>query len=141
MRTIHWELMGSVLGQALFNITVMTAIVTLFGTAALKYFARSVPWLSHAFIFFWAMFRVMLVVLVITFVGVIFDIPTGPLSGVFTFLGIGAVGTLITRNLGKHYGLPTKFPAIGAKTMFVLFILIWVIVIVVYLLSVEFKMP
>lgn len=141
MRTIHWELMGPVLGQVLFNITVMTAIVTLFGTVVLKYFARSVPWLSHAFIFFWAMFRVMLVVLVITFIGVIFDIPAGPLSGIFTFLGIGAVGTLITRHLGKHYGLPTKFPAVGAKTIFVLFILMWVIVIAVYVLTVGFKMP
>jgi hypothetical protein len=141
VRTIHWELMGPALGQVIFNITIMTLVVTLFGTFVMKYFVRTVPLLSLAFIFFWAMFRVMLVVVVITFIGVIFDVPAGPLSGVFTFLGIGAVGTLITRHLGKHYGLPTKFPASGAKTIFVLFILMWVIVIAVYLLTVGFKMP
>ena len=81
------------------------------------------------------MFRVMLVVVVITFIGVIFNISAGPLSGVFAFLGIGAVGTLITRYFSKHYGLSTKFPAVGAKTMFVLFVLMWVIVIAGYVLT------
>jgi len=141
MRTIHWDLMGPVLAQVLFNITIMTLVVTLFGTFVMKYFARTVPLLSLALIFFWAMFRVLIVTVIITFIGVIFDISVGMLSSIFTFIGVGIVGWLITRHMSKHYGMPRKFPAVGAKVMTTLFIIMWVIVITVYLLTVGFKMP
>ncbi len=79
------------------------------------------------------MFRVMLVVVALTFAGVIFGISAGALSGVFSLLGVGAVGWLITRDLAKNYGTPTKFPAVGAKVMLSLFVLMWILVGVVFL--------
>jgi hypothetical protein len=96
MRTINWSVLGPVLLQVMLNVTIMTLVMTLFGTAVLKYFVRNVPLLSHAFIFFWAMFRVMVVAAVCIVVATIFDIHAGLFSAVFAILGMGAVGTLIT---------------------------------------------
>jgi hypothetical protein len=94
----------------------------------MKYFVRQVPLISHAIIFFWAAFRVLLVVVVFTFLGVIFNISTGTLSGLLGLLALSAVGWLITRHLAKNYGTPTKFPSVGAKVMASMLVISWIFV-------------
>ncbi len=84
----------------------------------LKFFVPPVPLLRAAIIVFWATFRVLLVFVAATFITVIFSIHMSPaLNGVFAIIGLCAIGSLITHHLGQHYGLPTKFPAAGAKVV------------------------
>jgi len=70
--------------------------------------------------------------MVITVVGVIFDLSAGTFSGILAMIGVCIVGWLITRHMARRYGIPTKFPAIGAKVMTTMIVLMWVIIGVVY---------
>lgn len=136
MQTINWNLLSSAVAEVLFNISVATLVVTIFGMLALKFFVRPVPLLSHAIIFFWAMFRVLLVVSVVTF-GVVLagiQIPSA-FSGLFSLAGLWAVGWLINRDLQKRYGVPTKFPSAGFKVVLSLFVLCWIFVGAYFLLT------
>lgn len=141
MREIHWDLMGPALGHALFYTALLSLAYTLLGMFIMKYFVPKVPLISHAIILFWAIFRVMLVAIVLIFAGVMFNISAGPLSGVLSLLGMCAVGWLITRHMTKNYGTPTKFPAVGAKVMFSTLVLMWVLIIIVYVATLVFGAP
>lgn len=134
MQNINWNMVGPAFAQVLFNITVASLFLTVFGALLLKYFVRQVPILSCALLFFWALFRVLFVVSVLYFLTIVFALSMGALSGVFSLVGMCMVGWLITRDLGRLYGVPTKFPAVGAKVMGSLFILGWLVIIAAYLI-------
>jgi hypothetical protein len=121
--------MGIAIAQILMRLTIACAVLTLLAAPVMKIFVRELPLHKLAFISFWAIFRVLFVAAVVM-VGIQFshvDVPVG-LDGLFVLIGMCAVGSLITYGL-EQYGIPKrKFPGIGARTVFVLLILSWVIV-------------
>jgi hypothetical protein len=138
MREIHWDSIGLALGQALFGVVLLSLVWTLLGMLVMKYFVRHVPLVSHAIILFWAIFRVLLAVLGLTIAGALLDISAGPFAGLLSLLGMCAIGWLITRDLAEKYGTPTKFPAVGAKVMFSMLALTWIIIGIIYVVSSAF---
>lgn len=112
----------------LLNLTALCLISSAIGACVMKYFVRQQSYKTHFIIFLWAIARVMFVVVIALFIMTFKEISLGPLSGLASFLGMVAVGFLITRNL-KSYGVTSsKFPGVGAKTMMVLFMLMWLVV-------------
>jgi len=100
----------------------------------MKYFARRVPLLNHAAILFWATLRVQIVAFGLIYLGRVFGISLRSLSSLLGLLASCAVGWLVTRDLSRKYGTPTKFPAVGAKvviTMIIITLLIVVAIIVI----------
>ena len=129
MHTIRWDLLPGVISQVLINIAIFTLVLTIFGAVVLKYFVRTVPLLSHAILYFWAVFRVLFVVvaawLIVVLIGI--EIPSA-FSGLLSIAGMCVVGWLITHDLAKRYGVPSKFPGPGFKTMLSLLVLSWMFV-------------
>ena len=119
--------------QALFTLVIFWAIWVFAGMIVMKYFVRQVPILNHAAILFWASFRVQIVVLALMFLGRIFGVSQQVLSGILSVLALCAVGWLVTQHLARNYGVPTKFPAVGAKVMTTMFAITWLIVIAMIL--------
>ena len=122
------------LDQSLFVIIVF-CVWTLVGTFVMKYFVRRVPILNHAAILFWAALRVQIFVLTLILLRSVFNISIGPLSGLFSVLALCAVGWLVTQNLSRNYGVPIKFPAVGAKVMTTMAIISLVIVIAIIVIT------
>jgi hypothetical protein len=135
MRQIHWDALAPAPAQALFTLVIFCVIWTLVGMFVMKYFVRQVPILNHAAILFWATFRVQIVVLALIFLGSIFGISLRALSGLFSVLALCAVGWLLTHHLSKNYGVPTKFPAVGAKVVTTMVIITWLIVIAIIVMT------
>jgi hypothetical protein len=133
MRHINWALAPS-LNQALFAIIVF-CVWMLVGALVMKYFVRQAPILNHAAILFWAAFRVQIVVFALILLGSIFNISIRPLSSLFSVLALCAVGWLVTRHLSRNYGVPTQFPAVGAKVMTTMAIFILLIVIAIIVIT------
>ncbi len=129
MRQLHWDGLALVPAQALFTLAIFCVVWTLVGMFVMKYFVRQVPILNHAAILFWATFRVQTVVLASIFLASIFGISLRPLWGLFSVLVPCAVGWLVTQHLSRNYGVPTKFPAIGAKVATTMVVITWLIVI------------
>jgi len=115
MQHIHWALAPS-LNQALFMI-ILFCLWTLIGSFVMKYFVRQAPISTHAAILFWATLRVQIVVIALILSGGMFGISIRPFSGLFSVLALCATGWLVTQHLSRNYGVPTKFPAVGAKVM------------------------
>jgi hypothetical protein len=136
VQNIHWDLLPGAIFQVLINLAIITFVLTIFGACILKYFVRTVPLLSLAILFFWAVFRVLFVVAVAMFVAILLrlEFPLG-FSGLFSIAGMCVVGWLITRDLAKRYGVPSKFPGPGFKTMLGLLALSWVFVGAYFLLA------
>jgi|ERR1700733_3169826 len=97
----------------------------------MKYFVRQVPILNHAAILFWAALRVQIVALVLILLGRIFGISVVALSGLFSVLALCATGWLVTQHLSRSYGVPAKFPAVGAKVMTTMVIITLLIVVAI----------
>jgi hypothetical protein len=135
MHTIRWDLLPGVISQVFINMAILTLVLTIFGALVLKYFVRTVPLLSHAILFFWAVSRVLFVVIAVTFIVVLtrIEIPTA-FAGLFSLVCMCAVGWLITHDLAKRHGVPSKFPGPGFKTMLSLLALSWVFVGALFLL-------
>ena len=119
--------------QALFTLVIFWVIWVFAGMFVMKYFVRQVPSLNHAAILFWASFRVQIVVLALMFLGRIFGVSQQVLSGILSVLALCAVGWLVTQHLARNYGVPTKFPAVGAKVVTTMFAITWLIVIAMIL--------
>jgi hypothetical protein len=117
MRQLHWDALAPAPAQALFTLAVFCVVWTLVGMFVMKYFVRQVPILNHAAILFWATFRVQIAILALIFLASIFGISLRPLWGFFSVLALCATGWLVTKHLSRNYGVPTKFPAVGAKVM------------------------
>jgi len=82
----------------------------------------------------WATLRVQIVVLGLIYLASAFGISVRSLSSLLGLLASCAVGWLVTRDLSRKYGTPTKFPAVGAKvviTMIIITLLIVVAIIVI----------
>jgi hypothetical protein len=104
---------------------------TLIGALIMKYFARQVPIRIHAAILFWAALRVQLVAGVLVLLARVLGIPMAAFSGLFGVLALCATGWLVTRQLSRDYGVPTKFPAIGTRVMTMMVIITLMTVVVV----------
>ena len=78
------------------------------------------------------LFIVAAVWLIVALLGIV--IPSA-LSGLFSFAGMCIVGWLITHDLAKRYGVSSKFPGPGFKTMLSLLVLSWVFVGAYFLLA------
>jgi hypothetical protein len=135
MLQIGWDAMAPAPIQALFTLVIFSVIWTLVGMFAMKYFVRQVPLLNLAAILFWATFRVQIVVLASIFLGGIFGISIRALSGLFSVFALCAVGWLVTQHLSRNFGVPTKFPAVGAKVMTTMVIITWLIVIAIIVIT------
>ena len=133
MQHIHWALAPS-LNQALFTIIVF-GVWTLIGAFVMKYFVRQVPVRNHAAILFWAALRVQIVVFALILLGSIFGISIRPLSGLLSVLALCATGWLVTQHLSRNYGVPTKFPAVGAKVMTTMAVILLLIVIAMFVIT------
>jgi hypothetical protein len=134
MPQIHWTALAPSLAQALYMLTIL-CVWTIVGMFVMKYFVRQVPILNHAAILFWAIFRVQIVVLALILLISIFGFSVRPLSGLFGVLASCAVGWLVTQHLSRKYGVPTKFPAVGAKVMTTMFIITLLIVIAIIVMT------
>jgi len=130
MQQIHWGAVAPSLAQALYMITIL-CVWTIVGMFVMKYFVRQVPILNHAAILFWAILRVQIVVLALISLCSAFGISVRALSGPFGLLASCAIGWLVTQHLSRKYGVPTKFPAVGAKVMTTIFIITLLVVIAI----------
>jgi len=133
MWQIHW-LWAPSLAQALFTI-IAFCVWTLIGAFVMKYFVRQVPILNHAAILFWATFRVQIAVFALILLGSIFGISLRPLSGLSSALALCGTGWLVTQHLSRNYGVPTKFPAVGAKVMTTMAVITLLIVIAIIVMT------
>ena len=134
MRQIHWDALAPSLAQLQYTLIIL-CVWTIVGMVLMKYFVRQVPLLNHAAILFWATLRVQIVVLALVYLGSIFGISVRPLSGLFGLLACCAVGWLVTRDLSRKYGVPTKFPAVGAKVMTTMVIMTLLIVVAIIMIT------
>jgi hypothetical protein len=124
----HLDALAAAPVQALFTLTIFCVVWTLVGMFVMKYFVRQVSILNLAAVLFWATFRVQIAVLVLIFLASIFGISLRPLLALFGVLVPCAVGWLVTQHLSRSYGVPTKFPAVGAKVAATLVVITWLIV-------------
>jgi hypothetical protein len=123
---------GGRLLQSLYYNAITVAMITFFAAPLMKFFARDVPFLAHVLIFFVSAYLVYSVFFVILIIGSIFKLHPGPFTGVYALVVmVPATGWLVTRILAKYYGIPTKFPAIGAMVMFILVPILSIIVVFV----------
>lgn len=118
MPHMYWALAPS-LYQALF-IGIVFCVWTLVGTLVMK---------------FWATFRVQIVVFALILLGSIFGISVRPLLGFFNVLALCAVGWFVTQHLSRNYGVPTKFPAVGAKVMTTMVIISSLLVVAIIVIT------
>jgi hypothetical protein len=122
-----WALTPS-LNQALF-IVIAFCVWTLVGALVMKYFVRNVPIVNLAAILFWAAIRVQIVILALILLASMLGISLRPLLALSNVLPLCAVGWLVTQHLSRNYGVPTKFPAVGAKVMTLMVIIALVLVV------------
>ena len=135
MWQIHWDTLPMAPTQALFILAIFCVVWTLIGMFVMKYFVRQVPLLNHAAILFWATFRVQIGALVLVSLASIFGISVRALSGLFSVIVPCAIGWLVTQHLSKSYGVPTKFPAVGAKVVATMIVITWLIVIAIIVIT------
>jgi hypothetical protein len=135
MWQIHWDTLAMAPTQALFILAIFCVVWTLIGMFVMKYFVRQVPLLNHAAILFWATFRVQIGALVLVSLASIFGISLRSLSGLFSVIVPCAIGWLVTQHLSKSYGVPTKFPAVGAKVVATMIAITWLIVIAIIVIT------
>ena len=129
----YWALAPS-LNQVLFTI-IAFCVWTLIGALVMKYFVRQVPILNHAGILFWAAFRVQIIFFVLILLASASGISIRPLSGIVSVLALCATGWLVTQHLSTNYGVPTKFPAVGAKVMTTMSVVTLIVVIAMIVIT------
>ena len=134
MQQSHWDALAPSIAQAPYMLTIL-CVWTIVGMFVMKYFVRQVPILNHAAILFWAILRVQIVVLALIFLCSVFGISVRGLSGPFGLLASCAIGWLVTQQLSRKYGVPTKFPAVGAKVMTTIFIITLLVVIAIIVIT------
>lgn len=114
--------------QFLYYMAVTVGAITLIGAPVMKCFAWRVPFLVHALVFFVALYIVYFIWAIILAIGNMFRIFPTANAGYYALIGmIPAAAWLITRILAKWYGTPTRFPAIGARTMIVVAPIVYLI--------------
>jgi hypothetical protein len=118
--------------QAVMGGTVLSVTLALLASAGVKYFARPLPY-SKAFLISLAGFAVGTVLYIVyAITKVVMTLPNS-VDGLFTLVVLSVAGTIITK-LARNYGIEkTGWLGIGAKSIFVLLGLSWVIVGVVYM--------
>jgi hypothetical protein len=117
--------------QVLVGGTVLSVAFALLASAGVKYFARRLPY-SKAFLISLAGFAVGTILYIVYFIAKVVMALPNSVDGLFTLVVMSVAGTVITR-LARNYGIEkTGWLGIGAKSIFVLLGLSWVIVAVVY---------
>jgi hypothetical protein len=129
--------MAGALLQTVIVLVLYALVLTFLGMFALKYFVRQLPLLSHAMIFFWAVFRVLLTATALWAVVFFLKIKVpSQLSGLFGFACVCAVGWLLSHDLEHRYGVrSSKFPGPGGKVILSLIALTCVYIGITYLVS------
>ena len=129
--------MAAALLQTFIMLVLYALVLTFLGMFALKYFIRQLPLLSHALIFFWAVFRVLLAATALWAVVFFLKIKIpSQLSGLFGLACVCAVGWLLSHDLEHRYGVRSgKFPGPGAKVILSLIALTGVYIGITYFVS------
>ena len=109
----------------------LSVAFALLAPAGVKYFARSLPY-SRAFLISLAGFGVGTVLYIVYAIAKAVMALPNSVDGLFTLVVLSVAGTIITK-LARNYGIEkTRWLGIGAKSIFVLLALSWVIVAIVY---------
>lgn len=118
--------------QVLVGGAALTVVLALLASVGVKYFARPLPY-STAFLISLAGFAVCTVLYLLYFtIQTAMGFPRS-FDGLFGLVAMSVAGTIITR-LARTYGVEkTGWLGIGAKSIFVLVGLSWVVVVIVYL--------
>src|SRR5262245_845125 len=129
--------MAGALLQTVIMLVLYAVVLTFLGMFALKYFVRQLPLLSHAMLFFWAVFRVLLVATALWAIVFFFKIEVpSQLSGLFGLACVCAVGWLLSHDLEHRYGVRSgKFPGPGAKAILSLIAFAWLYIGITYLVT------
>ena len=118
MYSLDLDLMISIVSHILIISLTIGFFCTLVGALALKYFLRFIPLLSHSIIFFWAIFRVVMFFNIIkfTYMYLHVEIPLA-FTSISTLAGACFVGYFVSKDLEKNYGISSKFPGPGFKSV------------------------
>jgi len=129
--------MAGALLQTVIMLVLYAVVLTFLGMFALKYFVRQLPLLSHAMLFFWAVFRVLLAATALWAIVFFFKIEVpSQLSGLFGLACVCAVGWLLSHDLEHRYGVRSgKFPGPGAKAILSLIAFAWLYIGITYLVT------
>ena len=129
--------MAGALVQTVIMVVLYALVLTFLGMFVLKYFVRQLPLLSHAMIFFWAVFRVLLAATALWAIVFFFKIEVpSQLSGLFGVACVCAVGWLLSRDLEHRYGVRRgKFPGPGARVILSFIALTCVYIGITYVVS------
>jgi hypothetical protein len=121
---------GSIL-QVLVGGAALTVVFALLASVGIKYFARALPY-STAFLISLVGFAVGTVLYVLYFITKAAMALPNSVDGLFTLVAMSVSGTIITK-LARGHGIEkTGWLGIGAKSIFVLVGLSWVIVAFAY---------
>jgi hypothetical protein len=121
--------MWEALAQLIVGIAGLCGFVTICGTLILRWrLGSQVPVKTLAFVCFWATLRVLIAISIGTFIYTFAPFPIPHvLSSLISIAALCVIGWLITRDLVPH-GIPAKFPGAGAKAMFGMLVISWVVV-------------
>ena len=124
-------MIGAIL-QILIGGTAISVAFALLASAGVKYFARPLPY-SKAFLISLEAFAVCTILAIAYYiVKAVMKLPDS-VDALFTLVFISVAGTIITK-LARNYGIEkTGWPNVGAKSIFVLIGLSWVLIGVVYI--------
>jgi hypothetical protein len=122
---------GAIL-QVLVGGVALTVVFALLASTGVKYFARHLPY-STAFLISLVGFAVCTVLYVLYFIAQTAMALPRSADGLFGLVALSIAGTIITK-LARNYGVEKKgWLGIGAKSVFMLVGLSWVVVGIVYL--------
>jgi hypothetical protein len=128
MQSIDWPNLLAALLQLFVDIVLLSVVSTVLGALILKFFYRNIAFKQLAGLCFWAIFRVLLICVVLYIAARLSNISLpAEVSGLVTLAGMCAAGWLITRDMQRH-GVPKRFPGPGLKVVIGLLIVSWVFV-------------
>lgn len=129
VHSIDASVLATILSRFALDDAIFVAVLTIIAAPSMKYFARQIPLLSCALIFFVASYVVSFVFIfgwiALRLVGITF---ANELSGVTAFAGMFVTGWLINRYVARHYAIPTKFPSLGFKVILSTLAGMWVLI-------------
>jgi hypothetical protein len=125
------DLIISILKHIFIVSLIISLVLTIIGALALKYLYKFIPLLSLFLIYFWVIFRVVIAFNLIkfTYMYLHLEIPIF-ISGISTLTGTFLVGYLISKALEKNYGVSSKFPGPGFKSISIAYIFLLALILI-----------